>query len=75
MLRVIGAVLRNERSLLTVSTLLHGEYGLENVCLSVPCLVGSNGIERVMETTLADDERDGLMNSAQVLKSAILALK
>ncbi|MEW6232795.1 MAG: L-lactate dehydrogenase [Chloroflexota bacterium] len=73
--RIIEAILRNERSLLTVSTLLHGEYGLENVCISVPCLVGSNGIERVMETPLADDDRDGLMNSAQVLKSAILALK
>jgi len=66
-LRIIGAVLRNERSLLTVSTLLQGEYGLENLCISVPCLIGANGIERVLETTLADDEREGLMNSARIL--------
>jgi L-lactate dehydrogenase len=74
-LRIVEAVLRNELSLLTVSTLLRGEYGLENLCISVPCLVGSKGIERVLETTLADDERTGLMNSAQVITSALLALK
>jgi L-lactate dehydrogenase len=74
-LRIIGAVLRNERSLLTVSTLLQGEYGLENLCISVPCLIGANGIERILETTLADDEREGLMDSAQVITAALLALK
>jgi len=73
-LRIIGAILRDERSVLTVSTLLQGEYGLEEVCLSVPCLVGSKGIERVVETILAEDEMEGLANSAEVIRSAILAL-
>lgn len=73
--RIIGAVLRNERSLLTVSTLLQGEYGLREVCLSVPCLIGSNGVERVMETPLAEEEREDLRNSAQVLTSALQALR
>jgi L-lactate dehydrogenase len=74
-LRITEAVLRNEMSLLTVSTLLQGEYGLQNLCISVPCLVGANGIERVLETSLADDEQEGLMNSAQVISSALVALK
>lgn len=74
-LRIAGAVLRNERSLLTVSTLLQGEYGLKDVCLSVPCLIGSNGVERVMEIPLAEEEREGLTRSAQVLTSALVALR
>jgi L-lactate dehydrogenase len=48
---------------------------LENLCISVPCLIGANGIERILETTLADDEREGLMDSAQVITAALLALK
>ncbi len=73
-LRIVEAVLRNELSLLTVSTLLRGEYGLEDICLSVPCLVGSGGIERVIETGLAEDEREGLAKSAEALRSATLAI-
>jgi len=73
--RIIEAVLRNERSVLTVSTLLQGEYGLENLCASVPCLVGSDGIERVLEMTLAADEHAGLLRSAQVIGSVLGDLK
>jgi L-lactate dehydrogenase len=73
-LRISEAVLRNEMSLLTVSTLLRGEYGLRNLCISVPCLVGASGIERVLETSLAEDEREGLMESARVVSSALPGL-
>ena len=73
--RIIESILRNERSVLTVSTLLHGEYGQEDLCASVPCLVGAGGIERVLDIALPDDERKGLMNSAQVIKSTLSALK
>lgn len=73
--RIIESILRNERSVLTVSTLLHGEYGQEDLCASVPCLVGARGIERVLDIALPDDERKGLMNSAQVIKSTLSALK
>jgi L-lactate dehydrogenase len=72
-LRISEAVLRNEMSLLTVSTLLRGEYGLRDLCISVPCLVGANGIERVLETDLSEDERGRLMESARVVSGALLA--
>lgn len=73
-LKIIEAILRDEHSLLTVSTRLRGEYGLKDVCLSVPCLVGSGGIERILETTLAEDEQEDLTRSAEAIRSAALAI-
>jgi len=72
-LRIIGALLRGERSILTVSTLLEGEYGLRDVCLSVPCVVGADGIERIIATDLTGPEQAALESSAQVIRSAIAA--
>jgi L-lactate dehydrogenase len=69
-LRIAGAVLRGERSVLTVSTRLKGEYGLEGVCLSVPCLIGSRGVERIVVTDLSEEERRGLVASAAEIRSA-----
>ena len=74
-LRIIGAVLRDERSILTVSTILKGQYGLNDTCLSIPCIVGSKGIERIVETRLTDDEYNALMRSAGVIRSAICSLE
>ena len=52
LVRIVGAILRNQHSVLTVSTVLNGEYGLENVALSVPCIVSQEGIDLVMEASL-----------------------
>lgn len=73
-LRIIGAILRDERSVLTVSTLLQGQYGLDGVCLSVPCIVGAGGIERIVHTTLSPFEREALGRSAEVIRSAIASV-
>lgn len=71
LVRIVGAVLRNERSVLTVSTLLEGEFGLRDVCLSVPCIVGANGVDRIVEGKLDADESAALAVSAQVLRKTI----
>ncbi|MFW5803287.1 MAG: L-lactate dehydrogenase [Verrucomicrobiota bacterium] len=68
LVRIVGAVLRNDRSVLTVSSPLHGQYGLENVCLSVPCVLTSNGVSSIVDAPLEEDERKGLHNSAEILK-------
>lgn len=67
---VIGAGLRNEHSVLTVSVLLDGEYGIHNVCPGVPCLVSDQGIERVIESAPPDAEQNRLRHSASVLQDA-----
>ena len=68
LLRILNAIIRNENSLLTVSTALSGEYGLSNVCLSVPCIVGCRGIRKIMEIPLTLREREELHRSARLLQ-------
>lgn len=74
LVRIVSAILRGENSVLTVSVLLDGEFGLRDVCLSVPCLVGRNGVGRVVESRLSDEERHALAASAGVLKQALAEL-
>ncbi len=72
--RICEAVLRNERAVLAVSALLSGEYGIEGVYLGTPCVVGKNGVERVVELELDAGEREGMQASADTLRKARLAL-
>ncbi len=69
--RICEAVLRDEHSVLPVSTLLTGQYGISDVYLSLPCVVGRGGVERVIEIPLDDGEREGLRASADLLRRTI----
>ncbi len=66
--RIVGAVVRDERSVLTVSSLISDYYDISDVCLSIPCIVGREGVLRQIQPALADDEIEGLKNSAAQLK-------
>lgn len=72
--RICEAILRNEQSVLTVSTRLNGEYQIDDVCLSTPCIVGAKGVIKVLELPLDDTETKGLAESAEVLKDAYKGL-
>lgn len=74
LVRIVGAILRNQRTILTVSTLLTGEYGVDNVCLSVPAVVSQAGVERIVEGELSEDEHRSLFQSASVLKDTLARL-
>lgn len=69
--RITGAILRNQHSVLTVSTMLHGEFGISDVCLSVPCIVSDKGIIRLIKAPLSENELGLLNRSADVLREAI----
>jgi L-lactate dehydrogenase len=69
-LRICEAILRDERSVLVVSTLLSGQYGLHGLSLSTPCVVGTNGVEAVLELRLDGREQQALEASAEVLRRA-----
>ena len=69
--RISGAILRNEHSILTVSLLLQGEYGIDDICLSVPCVVGKSGVERIVTALLSEDEQVALEASAQTLRKIL----
>jgi L-lactate dehydrogenase len=63
--------LRNQHGVLTVSSVLDGEFGLKGLSLGVPCIVSQNGVERVLQVTLPPDEQSALVNSATILKESI----
>jgi len=65
--RISEAILRNEHSILTVSILLEGEYDINGICLSVPCVVGKTGVERIITARLSEDEQAALKASARIL--------
>lgn len=71
LVRISGAILRNENSVLTVSTLLQGEYGVHDVCLSVPCVVGENGVVRIIDAQLAPEEQEALNRSAEAIAATL----
>ncbi len=72
--RIAEAIVNDEHSILTVSSVLEGEYAMEGLCLSVPTVVGGKGIEGVIEVPLAADELDALYKSARTLKNEIESL-
>jgi L-lactate dehydrogenase len=65
---IVESIWRNQHSVLPVSSLLEGQYGLEEVCLSLPTIVGREGVVQVLELPLDEEEIDGLLRSAEVLK-------
>lgn len=71
---IIEAVLHDERSVLPVSSLLTGQYGIDDVCLSLPSIVDGLGVDAVLSPPLSDDERDALRHSADTVRGVERAL-
>ena len=69
--RIVTAIVRDEHAILPVSALLNGQYGISDVCLGVPCVVGKNGIEEILEIPLNESEKKDFLRSANALHSAI----
>ena len=66
--RICEAIVRNEKSILPVSSLMTGEYGLNDVVLSIPALVDETGVQKVNPIELNDEELTKLKDSANILK-------
>lgn len=73
--RIAACIIRDERTVLPVSTILHGEYGLEGLALSIPSIIGKNGVETVLEIPLDDTESEALISSATQLMEVIKDLE
>ena len=74
LVKITAAILRKQNSVLTVSALVKGEFGLSDVCLSVPCIVSDKGIVKIIDNPLAKEEMELLKRSANVLKDSINSL-
>ncbi len=73
--RTVEAIMRDEHSILTVSSILQGQYGISDVAISLPTVIDRNGINRVLEVPLSEEEQKLLNHSAETLKSIIKELK
>jgi len=65
---LVKAILKDEKRILGVSAYLSGEYGLKDLCIGVPCRVGKNGIENIVELELNAREKELFLKSAAALK-------
>ncbi|MCE5275601.1 MAG: L-lactate dehydrogenase [Deltaproteobacteria bacterium] len=74
MVQIVAAIVRDQHSVMAVSTYLSGEYGIQDVCLSVPCIVSGHGVEKIIEGSLTGEELSALSHSATVLKKTITGL-
>ncbi|MGM9926255.1 MAG: L-lactate dehydrogenase [Bacillus sp. (in: firmicutes)] len=69
--RITKAILQDENSILTVSTLLQGEYGEEDIYIGVPCVVNREGIREIVELELNNEEKEKFAHSVKVLKETM----
>ena len=71
---LVRAILSDSKSMITCSALVEGEYGLSDMCIGVPCVLGKNGIEKVVEYKLNDEEKALLDKSAAAVAKTNTAL-
>jgi L-lactate dehydrogenase len=71
MLKITRSILKNENSILPVSTLITDYYGINDVCISIPSIVNKNGVEKYLKLELSDIEQKQFKHSANTLKEII----
>jgi L-lactate dehydrogenase len=69
--RICEAIVRDEKSVLPISSMMNGMYGIENVALSMPAIVGKDGFETHIPIQLSEDEVSNLQKSAETLKDVL----
>jgi len=72
LVKICEAVIRDEKTVLPVSTLLTGQYGISDLYLSLPCIVGRGGVEKVLVAEFNPAETEQLHRSAEVVRQAAL---
>jgi malate dehydrogenase len=74
-IQMAEAILLDKKRLLPCSAYLDGEFGMRDVFIGVPVVLGENGIERIIEVPLSDDERRALEQSAEHVRANIAKLE
>ena len=72
--QMVEAIVHDQKRILPCAAWLDGEYGMSGLYLGVPCKLGRNGLEKVIEVTLSPDERAALEKSAQAVREPMAAL-
>ncbi|MCX7923362.1 MAG: L-lactate dehydrogenase [Clostridia bacterium] len=69
--RIVEAILKSQNSILTVSSVINGAYGISDVALSLPSVINSSGIEKIYDIVLREEELNALHDSAKKIKETI----
>ncbi|MFU0832490.1 MAG: L-lactate dehydrogenase 1 [Oscillospiraceae bacterium] len=69
--RIAECIMRDEHSILPVSSLIKGHYGLNGICMGIPAVVGASGVEKVVDIGLSGDEQLKLLKSAESLQKVL----
>ena len=72
---LVDSILGDQKRMIPCSVLLEGEYGLEDICIGVPCIIGANGIEAIVDVKLNEQEKQQLSDSADNVRAMNAALK
>jgi L-lactate dehydrogenase len=75
LVRIVESILRDQNTVLSVSTHIQGQYGIKDVFLSLPCVVNHNGIDRIIELPLNSVELSALQDSAHALQTVLSGLE
>ena len=73
--RIVECIIRNEHSILPVSVYMEGLYGLKDLCISIPTVVGQNGAEKILDIPLDNEEMEKLIKSTKELKAVLEAIE
>ena len=71
---LVDSILNDYKRMIPCSVLLEGEYELNDICIGVPCIIGANGVENIVDLKLNDDEMNLLRNSAEKVKEMNFSL-
>ncbi len=66
--QIIAAITNDSKEIINVSTLFTGQYGLENIYVSTPCVVGKDGVEKIIELDISDEERKKMHDSVALMR-------
>ena len=72
--QVCASILHDQKKMITCSALLDGEYGEKDLCIGVPCVLGKDGIEKIVEFDLTDEEKELFRKSAEAVHNTNAAL-
>jgi malate dehydrogenase len=66
---LVDSILNNQKKMIACSVFLEGEYGENDICIGVPCIIGRNGVEEIVTITLNDSEKEKFAKSATAVRS------
>jgi malate dehydrogenase len=72
---LVNSILNDQKKMIACSVFLEGEYGQNDICIGVPCIIGKNGIEEIVNINLNDAEKNLFAKSAEAVRNMNADLK